>query len=50
MARSLNVEKVPAVVFNKKWIVYGLDPLQAYSVFEMMRSRGELNGSTRGEW
>ncbi|MDX7767952.1 DUF1525 domain-containing protein [Aeromonas caviae] len=48
MARSLNVEKVPAVVFNKKWIVYGLDPLQAYSVFEMMRSRGELNGSTRG--
>lgn len=48
LARSLNVEKVPAVVFNKKWIVYGLDPLQAYSIFEKTRSRGELNGSTRG--
>lgn len=49
LARSLNVEKVPAVVFNKKWIVYGLDPLQAYSIFEKARNRGELNSSTRGK-
>ena len=48
LARSLNVEKIPAVAFNKKWLVYGLDPIQAYSVFEKIRSSGELNGSTRG--
>lgn len=44
LARSLGVTKVPAVVFNRKWVVYGLDPVRAYEVFEQKQANGELRG------
>lgn len=44
LARSLGVTKVPAVVFNRKWIVYGLDPVRAYEVFEQKLANGEPGG------
>ncbi|WP_270819917.1 DUF1525 domain-containing protein [Aeromonas sp. Y311-2] len=49
LARTIGVDKVPAVVFNEKWIVYGVDPLQAYTIFEGMNNRGELAGMSRGQ-
>jgi integrating conjugative element protein (TIGR03757 family) len=43
LARSIGVTKVPAVVFNRKWIIYGLDPLRAYQVFEEKNETNQLN-------
>lgn len=42
LAREIGVKKVPAVVFNRKWIVYGLDPLRAYQIFEERNETGTL--------
>lgn len=43
MARTMGVTKVPAVVFNGRWIVYGLDPLQAHAQFARLAKEGRLN-------
>lgn len=43
LARQLGVEKVPAVVFNKKYIVYGVDPMRAYEIYDQKRMAAQLN-------
>ena len=34
IAREIGVTKIPAVVFNRKWIVYGENPLRAYQIYQ----------------
>jgi len=43
LAKEIGVEKVPAVVFNRKYIVYGVDPLRAYEIFEQKRLAAQLD-------
>lgn len=43
LAREIGVEKVPAVVFNRKYIVYGANPMRAYELYEQKRIAAQLN-------
>lgn len=43
LANKIGVDKVPAVVFNRKYIVYGVDPLRAFEIFEKKRLAAQLN-------
>lgn len=42
-AMALNIEKVPAVVFNDIYVIYGEKPLEALKIFNRMMKNGELD-------
>jgi len=39
---SLGVKKVPAVVFNDKYVIYGEKPLNALRIFKRLEKKGAL--------
>ncbi len=39
---SLGIKKVPAVVFNDKYVIYGERPLNALRIFKRLEKKGEL--------
>lgn len=39
---SLGIKKVPAVVFNDKYVIYGENPLNALRIFKRLEAKGEL--------